>query len=55
MTTVRRHPLTRRAFLGAAGGVVALTFLEQLATAGPGGTVKPPLRFGGNRVHSGRL
>jgi len=45
MPAVRRHPLTRRAFLGSAGAVVALPFLEQLAPAAPGGA-KPPLRLG---------
>src|SRR4051794_36212735 len=44
MPAVRRHPLTRRAFLGAAGAAVALPFLEQLAPAAP--AAKPPLRLG---------
>ncbi len=46
MPTVRRHPWTRRAFLGTAGAVVGLPFLEQLAPASPGGSAKPPLRLG---------
>src|SRR5579871_3295463 len=44
MPAVRRHPLTRRAFLGTAGAAVALPFLEQLAPAAAAG--KPPLRLG---------
>ena len=47
MRDVRRHPLTRRAFLRGAGAAMALPFLEQLAPAAhSGGAAKPPLRFG---------
>jgi len=45
MSEVRRHPLTRRAFLQSAGAVVSLPFLEQLAPAAAAAG-KPPLRFG---------
>ena len=40
---LRRHPVTRRSFLGSAGAVLALPFLEQLSPAAAG---KPPLRLG---------
>ena len=45
MSEVRRHPLTRRAFLRGAGAVVALPFLEQLVPAAAS-VGKPPLRMG---------
>ncbi len=41
---VRRHSLSRRAFLGSAGAALALPFLEQLAPPAAAGT--PPLRMG---------
>jgi hypothetical protein len=56
MSEVRRHPLTRRAFLRGAGAVAALPFLEQLAhTAASTIAVKPPLRFGVFTVAGGTV
>jgi hypothetical protein len=57
MRDVRRHPLSRRAFLRGTGAAMALPFLEQLAPAGPtaAGAVKPPLRFGVFTVTGGTV
>jgi hypothetical protein len=57
MLDVRRHPLTRRAFLRGAGAAMALPFLEQLApgASGAGAAVKPPLRFGVFTVTGGTV
>jgi hypothetical protein len=56
MRDVRRHPLSRRAFLRGAGAALALPFMEQLAPATqPGGAAKPPLRFGVFTVTGGTV
>jgi hypothetical protein len=55
MHDVRRHPLTRRGFLGAAGATLALPFLEQCAPAAALAGVKPPLRFGVFTVTGGTV
>ena len=56
MPEVRRHPLTRRAFLRGTGATMALPFIEQLAPgAQPGATAKPPLRFGVFTVTGGTV
>lgn len=55
MRDVRRHPLTRRAFLGSAGATLALPFVEQLAPAAAPAGVKPPLRFGVFTVTGGTV
>lgn len=55
MRDVRRHPVTRRAFLGGVGATLALPFLEQLAPAAQPGAVKPPLRFGVFTVTGGTV
>ncbi len=56
MSEVRRHPLSRRAFLRGAGAAMALPFLEQLAPAVPAGAAaKPPLRFGVFTVTGGTV
>jgi len=54
MREVRRHPLTRRAFLHSAGAALALPFIEQLAPAAPA-HAKPPLRFGVFTVTGGTV
>ncbi|MBN9119697.1 MAG: DUF1552 domain-containing protein [Planctomycetes bacterium] len=55
MRDVRRHPLTRRAFLRGAGAAMALPFIEQLAPAAPGTAARPPLRFGVFTVTGGTV
>ncbi|HEY1188121.1 MAG TPA: DUF1552 domain-containing protein [Gemmata sp.] len=56
MRDVRRHPLTRRGFLGGVGATLALPFLEQFAPAAqPGAGGKPPLRFGVFTVTGGTV
>jgi hypothetical protein len=56
MRPVRRHPLSRRAFLRGAGAVLALPFMEQLAPAAPpGAAARPPLRFGVFTVTGGTV
>jgi hypothetical protein len=55
MRDVRRHPLTRRAFLRGAGAAVALPFIEQIAPAAAPAGVKPPLRFGVFTVTGGTV
>lgn len=44
MIDYKRHPLSRRAFLGGVGACLSLPFLEQLAPAA--NEIKPPKRFG---------
>lgn len=55
MPEVRRHPLTRRAFLRGTGAALSLPFLEQLAPAAQPGAAKPPLRFGVFTVTGGTV
>lgn len=55
MRDVRRHPLTRRAFLSGVGATLALPFLEQLSARATASPTKPPLRLGVFTVTGGTV